>query len=62
MWSFVENTAVDKTLQMLAEAESKFNYRDLDMAFINSKIDGYIGKFGQLIDVWKNHVEDFTGY
>ena len=47
---------------MLAEAESKFNYRDLDMAFINSKIDGYIGKFGQLIDVWKNHVEDFTGY
>ena len=47
---------------MIANAYVNIDIPELESVSIISNIDKYIGKFGNLIDVWRNNTKDFTSY
>jgi len=47
---------------MISRTLANINYEELEGDAIAGVIDNYIGKFGNLIDVWRTHINDFTGY
>lgn len=47
---------------MISRTLANINYDELEADAIAGVIDNYIGKFGNLIDVWRTHINDFTGY
>lgn len=47
---------------MISHTITNVNYDELEGAAAATSLDKYIGEFGNLIDVWKTHVNDFTGY
>lgn len=62
MWNFVEKSIIDPSLDAVSKAFVNIDIENLEGAAVAEHIDEYIGKFGNLIDVWKTNVRDFTSY
>lgn len=58
-WNFIE---VDKYAQIANNAFDSVYVEELETDQALSAVSKYIGNCGQLIDVWKNNIQDFTGY
>ena len=62
LWNFTEKTFVQQAIDSVSKVFANIDVENLEGSLILKNIDSYIGRFGQLIDVWKNHAKDFTSY
>lgn len=62
LWNFTEKTFAQQAIDSIAKIFANIDVEGLEGSLILNSIDAYIGKFGQLIDVWRNHSKDFTSY
>ena len=62
MWNFIERYPFDTVLVQMSKHIVSLSYDVLESSNIAHTIDTLLGKFGNVIDVWKNNIPDFTGY
>lgn len=62
MWNFIEYYPVTTAIEMIARQITGIDYSSYESSNIMSTIDGLLGKFGNMIDVWRTNNNDFTGY
>lgn len=62
MWKFIEKHEYTDSLSKNQYVVKNLNIDDLELDRVAGKIDSYIGEFGQMVDVWKHSVCDYTGY
>lgn len=58
-WNFIE---ADKYIEIAKSSFDSIYVDQLENELAVKNIDKFIGKNGQLIDIWKHNVQDYTGY
>ncbi len=53
---------MQSALDTIASIYASIDVPALEDSRVAHAIDSYLGKFGNLVDVWKTHVRDFTSY
>lgn len=62
LWYFDAKSLVQYAIDSIATSLVNIDYADLKAEYIANALDNYIGEFGNLIDVWRNNIHDFTSY
>lgn len=62
LWNFVEKSIIDQSLDTLVAAFVNIDVAFLEGAAVAEGLDKCLGRFGNLIDVWDNHLKEFTSY
>ena len=62
MWNFIEYHMKGNVLKNISNMIIGLDYDMLESENVIAAIDTLLGKFGNVINVWKNNTLDFTGY
>ena len=62
MWNFIEYHSLYDAVDYISKNVITLNYDLLESSRALSAIDTMLGAFGNVINVWKHNIPDFTGY
>lgn len=62
MWNFIEYHSFQDALNYISKSILTLEFDLLESSKALSAVDMMLGKFGNVINVWKHNIPDFTGY